>query len=198
MKDLVIVADYKVDGLYGGQISITLYRGMVGGATLGQITVEDTRMRHLEPACRDEYLALCEKERLPDGTPVMHVAYSFVHASLWRRGFGVWLYAEAARLAWVLRSAVITQDLCRGSQTSLQAMRVWASSEFSRYVRDAHQPGDYTRVVDEDYGESGVFDAPRVVVWRRERARGPVPAPGGFTIRTVYRENPSAARRRVR
>ena len=193
MRDLSIFADYK---FRPHRITLEIFRGDADGAQLGGIDVADFGIwseQDLEDPCRREFRALRRQAGLPGSTPMMFTNFPRIHGDLKRKGIGVWLYAEAARLAWLLRRAVICQDACRGSSTSLEAMRVWASSRLARYVEDAHEPGDVEEVdLGDGYDEPVRVDAPRVAVWRRrDDATTPTPAPAGVSIVTGYRENPS-------
>lgn len=63
---------------------------------------------------------------------------STVDKSIKGQGWGVWLYAELARLMWENYKVAVAADSCTGGKTSIPAKRVWDSS---RLKQVAHVDG---------------------------------------------------------
>lgn len=125
------------------------------------------------PRCDDALRALLRGASLPPRTPTYELNHASLHDDLHGRGLGAWMYAEAARLAWLHGRGVLVASSCCGGHDSEQSRAVWGGRSLARHVevRD---------------GVAGVWRA-------RGAAQEPTPAPDGVSILDV-----TAAPRRAR
>lgn len=114
------------------EFSVELYEspGAPWHDRVGVVRAVARREKSLSPPCAKHAQAVRKRAGLSPSGPTYAVVEADLHEELHGSGLGVWLYAEAARLARLL-DAVIVADACAKGSTSTSARRVWGSTRLA-------------------------------------------------------------------
>lgn len=123
-------------GVHVGIKPLRPIRGNTASTRSGELNATKIGVGSLSDPCLASLEALNSERRVP-ATGVLVVEQSSLLRSMRKHGIGAWMYAEAARLAWLKHRSAIVASACDahgGGTTSAAARGVWSGKKLRHYV----------------------------------------------------------------